>query len=61
MPVMTRSGNVIMANELITELNALRLYGMVTAVEELLAERPRKSKNPLNWVTRLVEAEQVEW
>ena len=49
-----------MANELIAELKTLRLYGMATAFEELLAERPRKSKDPLAWINHLVEAERVE-
>jgi DNA replication protein DnaC len=49
-----------MANELITELKTLRLYGMATAFEELLAERPRKSKDPVAWISRLMEAERVE-
>ncbi|MES9822611.1 MAG: IS21-like element helper ATPase IstB [Candidatus Thiodiazotropha sp.] len=49
-----------MANELISEFKTLRLYGMATAFEELLAERPRKAKDPLVWIRRLIEAERVE-
>lgn len=49
-----------MGNELISEFKTLRLYGMATALEELLAERPRKAKDPVAWIRHLVEAEQVE-
>jgi hypothetical protein len=49
-----------MANELMAEFKSLRLYGMATAFEELLAERPRKDTDPVAWISRLVEAEQVE-
>ncbi len=49
-----------MANELMSEFKTLRLYGMATAIEELLAERPRKSKDPVVWISQLVEAERVE-
>lgn len=49
-----------MANELINTFKALRLYGMATAFEELLAESPRKIKDPVAWISRMAEAEQVE-
>ena len=49
-----------MNHELLTELKDLRLHGMAMAFEELLSERPRKSKDPLAWLRHLIEAEQVE-
>ena len=49
-----------MNHELMTDFKTLRLYGMAAAFEELLSERPRKSKDPLAWIKQLVEAEQVE-
>lgn len=49
-----------MNHELMTDFKALRLYGMAAAFEELLSERPRKSKDPLAWIRQLLEAEQVE-
>lgn len=49
-----------MGNELVAEIKSLRLYGMATAFDELLAERPRKASDPVAWVRHLVEAEQVE-
>jgi len=49
-----------MASELTAQLRSLRLYGMSTALDELLAERPRSASDPLAWIRRLLEAEQVE-
>jgi hypothetical protein len=49
-----------MTNDLIPQLKALHLYGMAAALEELLAERPRTTTDPLAWIRRLIEAEQVE-
>jgi len=49
-----------MAAELVSELKALRLYGMATALGELLAERPRQSNDPISWLQRLLRAEQVD-
>jgi DNA replication protein DnaC len=49
-----------MSHELTAQLRALRLYGMGTALEELLAERPRSPSDPLAWIRRLLQAEQVE-
>ncbi|MCG6869981.1 MAG: IS21-like element helper ATPase IstB [Gammaproteobacteria bacterium] len=49
-----------MSHELTVQLRALRLYGMGTALEELLAERPRSPADHLAWIGRLLEAEQVE-
>jgi DNA replication protein DnaC len=49
-----------MTNELISQLKALHLYGMAITLQELLAERPRTTADPLVWIRRLIEAEQVE-
>ena len=49
-----------MTNDLISQLRALHLYGMAAALEELLAERPRTTADPLAWIRCLIEAEQVE-
>jgi DNA replication protein DnaC len=49
-----------MTNDLISQLKALHLYGMAAALQELLAERPRTTADPLAWIRRLIEAEQVE-
>lgn len=49
-----------MAAELVSELKALRLYGMATALGELLAERPRQSNDPISWLQHLLRAEQVD-
>lgn len=58
--VTINGGGIAIANERITTLKTRRLYGMATAFEAWLAARPRTSQDPLVWVTRLVEAEQVE-
>ncbi len=49
-----------MTAELVQELKALRLYGMATALGELLAERPRQNNDPIAWIRRLLQAEQVD-
>ena len=41
-------------------LKALRLHGMSSALQELLAERPRQTSDPVQWVQRLIEAEHVD-
>ncbi|WP_419607391.1 ATP-binding protein, partial [Thiolapillus sp.] len=38
----------------------LKLYGMAAACEELLGERPRKAKDPVVWLEKLIEAERVD-
>ncbi|WP_308340129.1 ATP-binding protein, partial [Thiolapillus sp.] len=38
----------------------LKLYGMAAACEELLGERPRKAKDPVMWLAKLIEAERVD-
>ncbi len=37
-----------------------RSDGMATACEELLGERPRQTKDPVMWMEKLIEAEQVD-
>ncbi len=49
-----------MSQALTAQLLALRLYGMASALQELLAERPRSPADPLAWIRRLIEAEPVE-
>ena len=49
-----------MASKLIPALKQLKLYGMATACEELLGERPRQTKDPVMWMEKLIEAEQVD-
>ena len=49
-----------MSHALIKQLKALRLFGMANALEELLAERPRAPSDPIVWVQRLIQAEEVE-
>ncbi|WP_419606183.1 IS21-like element helper ATPase IstB, partial [Thiolapillus sp.] len=49
-----------MASKLIPTLKQLKLYGMATACEELLGERPRKAKDPVMWLEKLIEAERVD-
>ena len=49
-----------MASELIPALKQLKLYGMAAACEELLGERPRKAKDPVVWLEKLIEAERVD-
>ncbi len=49
-----------MTSDLISQLKALHLYGMAAALQELLAERPRTTADPLAWIGRLIKAEQVE-
>ena len=49
-----------MNHELVTLCRSLKLYGMATAMDELLAERPRKSSDPIHWINNLLQAEQVE-
>jgi DNA replication protein DnaC len=49
-----------MSQELIAQLLALRLHGMASALQELLAERPRSPADPLAWIRRSIEVEQVE-
>ena len=49
-----------MASELFPALKQLKLYGMATACEELLGERPRKAKDPVVWLEKLIEAERVD-
>ena len=49
-----------MASELIPALKQLKLYGMAAACEELLGERPRKAKDPVMWLEKLIEAERVD-
>ena len=41
----------------LAQLNALHLYGMATAWNELLAEGPRRPMQPEAWLDRLIEAE----
>jgi len=49
-----------MASELIPALKQLKLYGMAAACEELLGERPHKTKDPVMWLEKLIEAERVD-
>ncbi len=49
-----------MASELIPALKQLKLYGMAAACEDLLGERPRKAKDPVVWLEKLIEAERVD-
>ena len=44
----------------LAHLNALHLYGMATAWNELLAEGPRRPIQPEAWMDRLIEAELAE-
>jgi len=41
----------------LAQLNALHLYGMAAAWNELLAEGPRRPAQPEAWLDRLIEAE----
>lgn len=49
-----------MLTESIQTLKAMHLYGMATALAELVAERPRIPPSPESWLKRLIEAEQVD-
>lgn len=46
--------------EHITQLKALRLYGMAAAWQELQAEQPRRPSAPERWLDRLLEAETAD-
>jgi DNA replication protein DnaC len=47
----------VSAIDRLAQLNALHLYGMATAWNELLAEGPRRPMQPEAWLDRLIEAE----
>ena len=51
------SAPALSTGDRLAQLNALHLYGMATAWNELLAEGPRRPMQPEAWLDRLIEAE----
>lgn len=50
----------MLAIDRLQKLKELQLYGMVSALSELLAEQPRSSKSPELWVDKMIDAEFTE-
>lgn len=49
-----------MAIDLQRQLEALHLYGMATAWNELQAEKPKQSHRPEQWFEHMLAAEQTD-
>jgi len=49
-----------MSTDLLNQLKALHLYGMATAWNELLAEKPKQTHRPELWLERMLAAEQTD-